>query len=147
MPRSNLAEELSEEELLASDLSCRGLKTKPVVMVIDDDQTFCEIVKQDLHGPYDLVIAHDGEAALQLLRQSTPDAIVTDLVMPKVDGIELIETIRDYSNIPIIAVTGFPLEKGSHAEEILHSQAQFLMHKPFSMFELALELRRLIGKP
>jgi CheY-like chemotaxis protein len=78
------------------------------ILVIDDDQAFREMLVQSLTlDQHRVSVARDGEEGLRLCRQAKPDLILTDILMPAVDGIELImELSRQGNAIPIIAMSG-----------------------------------------
>lgn len=78
------------------------------ILVVDDDEQFrgmlVQMLGQDGHR---LSIAHDGAVGLQMIQDVKPELIITDILMPHMDGIELImELSRRSSGIPIIAVSG-----------------------------------------
>src|SRR5258708_5101709 len=79
------------------------------VLIVDDE----EEVRTDLTHAltaqgFDVATADDGEQALQKLESWSPDVIITDLVMPRLDGFELMRTLRGRGNvIPAIVLTGF----------------------------------------
>lgn len=82
---------------------------KKKVLLVDDIMEFRAMLKIILSGNYEVITARDGREALQMLHNGfTPDAIVTDLKMPEMDGYELISSVKeddDYKTIPIIVVT------------------------------------------
>jgi CheY-like chemotaxis protein len=78
------------------------------ILVIDDDELFrnmlCTMLAKENHK---VSSAKDGKEGLQLIQQIKPDLIITDILMPNMDGIELIQAIRSQGiSIPIIAVSG-----------------------------------------
>lgn len=79
------------------------------VLVVDDSAVDRKIVVALLErsGDYKVVHASDGAEALQAIEESIPDAIVTDLLMPKLDGYGLVEAVKeDYPSVPVILMTG-----------------------------------------
>jgi len=85
-----------------------GEKSMPHILVIEDDEFFAdlmvELLKQDGH---EVSLAMDGAKALQLLQTQGPDLIITDILMPKMDGVELIMALAKQGNrIPIVAMSG-----------------------------------------
>lgn len=78
------------------------------VLVVDDVPVvrlvICKILR---HGGHSVIEAADGVEALQQLRNHRPDAVLTDLWMPGLDGLGLISTLRrDYHDLPVVAITG-----------------------------------------
>jgi PAS domain S-box-containing protein len=79
------------------------------LLVVDDDPQIIDMVRQFLDGePYEVVAAADGRAALDAIAQQQPDIILLDLLMPRLDGFEVIEYLRQetpYRPLPIIVLT------------------------------------------
>lgn len=83
-------------------------RTNKQVMVVDDNDDMREFLKTILGGDWDIVSARDGADALQQIHRSVPDLVVTDLMMPNMDGMELIKRLKtsdETSFIPIILLT------------------------------------------
>ena len=82
---------------------------QPSVLVVDDDPTFCAIMSEILKMYHVRVYtATSAEEALQLLTSITPDLILTDVMMPDVDGLTLVRQIRSegpYTQVPVIVVS------------------------------------------
>ena len=78
------------------------------ILVIDDDEFFSEMLKNMLHQDgHQVMTAGDGAKALQLLTRSKPDLIITDILMPNMDGVEFIMKLSHASNAtPLIAMSG-----------------------------------------
>lgn len=77
------------------------------VLVIDDDQMFCRLVSQVLtHQGFEVLTASDGQEGLRLLYAEKPDLVLLDVVMPKMDGWQTCQRIREVSDVPIIMLTG-----------------------------------------
>ncbi|WZO47085.1 response regulator [Microbacterium sp. LWH13-1.2] len=92
------------------------------------------------HG-YEVVVAPDGAAAVAAAAQTHPDLIMLDLGMPRLDGIEVIQALRGWTNVPIIVVSG---RTGSADKvEALDAGADDFVTKPFQVDELLARLRAL----
>ncbi len=78
------------------------------ILVIEDDEQFREmLVKMLTQDTHKVTVAHDGEQGLHLYRQVMPDLIITDILMPRMDGIETImELARQGGSTPVIAISG-----------------------------------------
>jgi two-component system KDP operon response regulator KdpE len=76
------------------------------ILVVDDEPQITRVLRTslDAHG-YDLRVANDGDTALQIARDWTPDLMITDLSMPMMDGLELCRRFRQKSNVPIIVLS------------------------------------------
>ena len=91
-----------------SDGASSVQRLRPLVLVIDDDE-FVRIVLQSILGGagYDVLLAEEGRAGLEAARERSPDIIITDLVMPEVDGLEVIRSlVAGGSQVPILAMSG-----------------------------------------
>lgn len=91
----------------------RGL---PRVLLVEDHQDTRQMYAEFLGLDFEVVTAADGEQALDLMRSTLPDVLVTDLSLPGIDGFELIARVRadvSFSAIPVICLSGY----GGHAHE------------------------------
>jgi len=79
------------------------------ILIVDDEDTFAEALKELLSKQASVLVAHDGAEAVDLADENSFDLIITDLNMPEIDGITLIDILRlQFGAIPIIVFTGFP---------------------------------------
>ncbi|HZR29388.1 MAG TPA: response regulator transcription factor [Terriglobales bacterium] len=110
------------------------------ILVVDDEPQITRVLRTTLstHG-YDLRVANDGDAALDVMKDWAPDLVITDLSMPNMTGIELCRKIRSQSQIPIIVLS----VKGEERTKIeaLDSGADDYVTKPFNMNELLARVR------
>ena len=121
---------------------------KPRILVVDDEPDAVELVAVNLKGAgLDVVEAADGEEALRKAREVIPDAIVLDLMLPEVDGLEVCKILRRdtvTATIPIIMLTA----KAAEVDRVLGLElgADDYLTKPFSPRELVLRVKRLLRK-
>lgn len=112
------------------------------LLIADDDPQMVRALRITLaaHG-YDVVIAADGAAAVAVAAQTHPDIIMLDLGMPRLDGIEVIQALRGWTNVPIIVVSG----RTGSADKVdaLDAGADDFVTKPFQVDELLARLRAL----
>jgi DNA-binding response OmpR family regulator len=121
------------------------------VLVVDDDRTVSDVVCRYLeHAGYGVAHAGDGAAALAAVEREKPDLVVLDLMLPKIDGLEVCRRLRSRPDgLPIIMLTAL----GDEADRILGLRlgADDYVTKPFSPRELVLRvqsvLRRAGGEP
>ncbi len=119
------------------------------VLIIEDDTRIANWVKVYFErAGFSAVVTHDGESGLALARNLTPDLIILDLMLPRLDGVELCKTLRRESDVPIIMLTA----REAPAERIggLDSGADDYIVKPFDPDEVIARadavLRRVKGK-
>ncbi len=76
------------------------------ILVVDDDENICDLLRLYLEKDgYIVKIANDGEQALNAFREFSPDLMLLDIMMPKIDGFKVLEEVRKQSSIPVIMVT------------------------------------------
>ena len=109
------------------------------VLIVDDDELFLDIIKQGLQNyksQFQVLTASDGVEAIEVLKREYISVLVTDLVMPKLDGLELLAHMtRSYPATPCIVMTGYgspAIKKRAERGEILS-----YIEKPFDSNELA----------
>ncbi len=115
------------------------------VLVVDDEPQIRRALRTALvgHG-YAVDVAEDGEAALTLLASHPPDVVVLDLVMPILDGFEVLRQTRLWSDIPFIVLSA----RGQERDKItaLDLGADDYLTKPFGMEELLARLRAVLRR-
>lgn len=116
------------------------MENKKRILVVDDEQEITLVLRSGLakHG-YDVRVAGEGEAALELFQAWPPDLVVTDLSMPNMNGLKLCQRLRAISSVPIIILS----VKGDEATKIetLDAGADDYVTKPFGMGELLARVR------
>ena len=129
------------EEGLLSALNQMDSKVKRIV-IIEDHGDAARLIRRILqaHGQYDVQIALDGASGLELVRAMRPDMIITDLMMPDVDGFDVINTVKadpDLSHIPIVVVTAKELT--AKERTLLNGQVEMLLQKGSTLDDALIE--------
>ncbi|MFZ3263781.1 MAG: response regulator transcription factor [Terriglobales bacterium] len=110
------------------------------ILVVDDESQITRVLRTSLssHG-YDIRVANDGETALEIMKDWTPDLVVTDLAMPNMDGLELCRRLRTKTQVPIIVLS----VRGEERTKVkaLDAGADDYVTKPFGMEELLARVR------
>lgn len=115
------------------------------ILVVDDEPQIRRALRIALAGHgYQIDIAEDGEQALVALASRMPDAVVLDLVMPNIDGFEVLRQTRVWSPIPIIVLSARGQERDK--VEALDLGADDYLTKPFGMEELLARLRAVLRR-
>jgi two-component system, OmpR family, KDP operon response regulator KdpE len=122
------------------------MKENRRILVVDDEPQILRALSRSLSSEgYEIRVASDGDEALTVFNDWAPDLVITDLVMPKMDGLELCERLRAVSPIPIIALAASG--EGHIKVEALDLGADDYITKPFSMDELRARARAAMRRP
>src|SRR5919108_2734847 len=100
------------------------------VLICDDEPSLRELIRVSLDGPYRFVEADDGEESLELARRERPDVVILDVMMPRINGLEVLTELRreeELADTAIIVLTAQPATR----EEALREGADVVMVKPF----------------
>ena len=110
------------------------------ILVVDDEAQITRVLRTSLssHG-YDIRVANDGETALEIMKDWSPDLVITDLTMPNMDGLELCRQLRTKTQIPIIVLS----VRGEERTKVkaLDAGADDYVTKPFGIEELLARVR------
>ena len=115
------------------------------ILVVDDEPQIRRSLQVNLESRgYPVILADDGEQALEALSHRPPDVVVVDLLLPGIDGIELTRRIRARSSVPILFLSAIGDE--TKKVEALESGADDYVTKPFNMEELLARIRSLLRR-
>ena len=113
---------------------------KPLILVVEDDAAIRNLITTTLRAnEYRHLVAPTGETALLEAASHNPDIVLLDLGLPDVDGVQVIEKIRTWSNMPIIVISA--RSEDTDKIEALDAGADDYLTKPFSVEELLARLR------
>jgi len=115
------------------------------ILVVDDDANICELLRLYLTKEgYQVTVANDGEEGLEKFNQVKPDMVLLDVMMPKMDGLEVCRRIRKLGNTPVMMLTA----KGETFDKVLGLElgADDYLAKPFSPRELAARIKALLRR-
>jgi DNA-binding response OmpR family regulator len=139
----------AEEETTAAD-DGNILKpidsTKPLLLLVEDNKEILNYIKQELMDKYNVITAADGQDAIHVLENENVHLVVSDIMMPVMDGIELCKKIKNdfqHSHIPIVLITA----KNSLQSKIegLEVGADAYIEKPFSIDHLQAQIANLLS--
>lgn len=119
---------------------------KPVLLIVDDNEDLLSFLKDYFQKNYKVITATNGREALEIARQQAVGLVISDVMMPEMDGIELCRTLKgdvQTSHIPIILLTA----KGGQDEVVegYRSGAEAYVAKPFDPEVLELQVKNIIG--
>jgi two-component system KDP operon response regulator KdpE len=115
------------------------------ILVVDDDLAILKFLRANLEARrYRVSAARDGEEALYAMEKDVPDLVILDVVMPKLDGFEVCCRIREWSQVPVIMLSGRGEEEGKVRG--LELGADDYITKPFGMKELVARVEALLRR-
>ncbi len=122
--------------------------SKETILIVDDEEDILELIKFNLKSEgYNILTAMTGEEAIKIARQSGPDLLVLDLMLPGIDGLEVTKYLKNNDatmDIPIVMLTA----KGEESDIVtgLELGANDYMSKPFSPRELTARIRAILRR-
>ena len=129
---------------MISDAAPSGVSSK-TVLVVEDEPSLASALSYNLRkNGYNVMSEADGVAGLQTARREGPDVIILDLMLPKMDGLEVCRRVRSESGVPILMLTA----KGEETDKVvgLEVGADDYLTKPFSMRELMARVKALLRR-
>lgn len=115
------------------------------VLVVDDEKLIVKGIRFSLEQDnMKVVVAYDGEEALEKVREQEFDIILLDLMLPKMNGLEVCQQIREFSNVPIIMITA----KGDDMDKIMGLEygADDYITKPFNILEVKARIKAIMRR-
>jgi CheY-like chemotaxis protein len=105
------------------------------ILIVEDEATMRQVIAAALRrAGYVVAEASNGLEALGEIRRGGVDLVITDILMPERDGIEMLMTLRsDGVNVPVIAITGIPLDAGLYLDVAHNLGARRTLEKPFKI--------------
>jgi len=118
---------------------------KPVLLLVDDNDEILDFLEHELQEKYSIIKALNGQEALEILRENAVQLVISDIMMPLMDGFELCKIIKtnfDYSHIPVILLTARNTLQSKI--EGLELGADAYVEKPFSPEYLQVQIANLL---
>ena len=116
-----------------------------LILVVDDEERMARFIRLNLeHDGFQVIEAYRGMQAVQLIRDRMPDVVILDVMMPDLDGFEVLQLIRETNQVPVIMLTA----KGEEDDRVrgLELGADDYVTKPFSPRELVSRVRAVIRR-
>jgi len=116
-----------------------------LILVVDDEERMSRFIRLNLeHDGFQVIEANRGMQAIQLIRDQMPDLVLLDIMMPDLDGFEVLQLIRETSQVPVIMLTA----KGEEDDKVkgLELGADDYVTKPFSPRELVSRVRAVLRR-
>jgi DNA-binding response OmpR family regulator len=115
------------------------------ILVVDDEERMVRFIRMNLeHDGFQVTEALNGKEAIQKLRDVTPDLILLDVMMPDLDGFEVLEAVREVSSVPVIMLTA----RGEEDDRVrgLERGADDYITKPFSPREMVSRVKAVLRR-
>jgi chemosensory pili system protein ChpA (sensor histidine kinase/response regulator) len=140
--------QLGKNSSKSADAKRGRIESKSTILVVDDSVTVRKVTSRFLERQgFNVAVAKDGIDAIEILQDTTPDMILLDIEMPRMDGFEVATQVRHnkrLKHIPIIMITSRTGEK--HRERALEIGVNDYMGKPFQEQELLSKIQNILGK-
>ena len=121
------------------------MKIKDKVLIVEDEQSISNFISMILTANgFDTIIVRTGEEALTMIASHCPDMIVLDLGLPDMDGMEVLKSVRKWSNLPVVVVSARNHEHDK--VEALDYGADDYLVKPYELDELSARVRALLRR-
>ncbi len=128
------------------------MNQRACIMAVDDEPTILRVLKRILEPEgYEVILASDGSSALALLDERKPDLVILDIMMPGLDGFQVLDSIRERFDVPVIMLTARCDQES--LVKTLKTGADDYVRKPFSvavlLARIGAKLRRVeqTGRP
>jgi len=129
------------------------MEKKARILLVDDDIDFVETTKIILESrPYEVIVAHEGDEALRKARETNPDLILLDVIMPVKDGFTAAEQLKkdpQLNKIPTLMLTGFATKRGGTGIPVSRGftlETEDYIEKPVSPEELLARVEKYLKK-
>ena len=120
-------------------------KDKVRILVVDDEPQYVWTIQVSMEAKgYEVLVAEDGQTAIECIINEDPDIVILDVKMPGLDGYEVCRRVREFSTVPIIMLTG--LAGSANRIRGLDVGADHYMTKPFSLAELLARMQAVLRR-
>ncbi|MCJ7523838.1 MAG: response regulator [Candidatus Aminicenantes bacterium] len=112
------------------------MKKKNLILIVDDEAEIRLLLKEFLEkNDFDVIVAEDGQQAIKLAGECSPDLVITDMLLPKEHGVVVMQTIKDNYFLPIIAISGI-YKKNEIEDKIGDVYIDGFFEKPLKLDEI-----------
>jgi DNA-binding response OmpR family regulator len=127
-----------------------SMADQKTILIVEDETLLANLLRQRFERDgYRVILARDGEEALQILKKVKPDLILLDIILPKISGFELMEKLKSdptFSATPIVIVSNLSQESDIERGEMLGAIGYFVKAK-LSIQELVQQVRNFLENP
>lgn len=116
------------------------MEKRQLILAVDDEEPILKLLRANLSKEgYDVATAADGKSALALVEKQRPDLVLLDIMMPGLDGLQVLQLMRQRSNIPVIMLTA--RQEVTVLDDVITLGADDYVRKPFSIPELKARIK------
>jgi two-component system KDP operon response regulator KdpE len=116
--------------------------TKGKIMLVDDEPSILKVLSIKLRvSGYQVISALNGDEALKLIKSEKPDVVLLDVIMPGMDGFEVLQKLRAFSKLPVIVVSARP----EYSRQAMTLGANAFIAKPFDIDELLKKIEQFLN--
>jgi DNA-binding response OmpR family regulator len=136
---------INEKILILKNIIWRGIMVETKILVVDDDANICDLIEIYLNKEgYKVFKAHNGKEALKIFNEKQIDLVLLDIMMPEMDGYEVLKEIRKSSQISVLMLSA----KGETFDKVLGLElgADDYIVKPFEPKELVARIRAVLRR-
>lgn len=117
------------------------IKNKKLVLVVDDQPRVLTFIEIDLKlRGFEVVTTVSGEKAMEIINDRKPDIMLLDMIMPGMDGFQVLEKLRSFTGLPVIAFSASP----GNQDLAMSAGANDFVHKPFDPDDMAQRISALL---
>jgi len=121
------------------------MKKKNLILIVDDEEEIRLLLKEFLEkNDFDVIVAADGQQAIKLAGEHIPDLVITDMLLPKEHGVEVMQSIKDNFFLPIIAISGI-YKKNEIKDKISDIYIDGFFEKPLNLDEILICIRAILN--
>lgn len=118
------------------------MATKGKIMLVDDEPSILKVLSIKLRvSGYQVISALNGDEALKLIKSEKPDVVLLDVIMPGMDGFEVLQKLRAFSKLPVIVVSARP----EYSRQAMTLGANAFIAKPFDIDELLKKIEQFLN--
>lgn len=118
------------------------LKKRQCVLVVDDHPKVLRFIEIDLKlRGFEVICTTSSQEAIELVRSAKPDIMLLDIIMPEIDGFQVLEKLRTFTQLPVIAFSASP---GNH-DKAVHLGANDFMTKPFDPDDMVRRIKAILS--
>jgi CheY-like chemotaxis protein len=126
------------------------MSDKPRIVILDDDEIFASLITESLGVDCEVVIGRNGREGIQLCLGGRTDLLITDIGMPELDGIQMLQEFQKdprLTGIPVIVVTATHFSRQNRSDVNRYPQVRDIIHKSSALDAIVQEVQKALKEP